>query len=510
MPDDPVTLKTQAAPSPADPCVMVIFGASGDLTKRKLLPALYNLSAAGLLPDDFAIVGFASSDLDDAGFEKRLGKEIPDFVTGGFDRERWKWFEERLHYVRGDLTDAASYTKLGEVIAEVDRQHDTHGNVLFYLATPPSLFSRVIQHLGEARLTRETRESWRRVVIEKPFGRDLDSARALNAEVSRVLSEDQVFRIDHYLGKETVQNILVFRFANGIFEPIWNRRYIDHVQITVAEELGVEKRAGYYEEAGALRDMVPNHLFQLLSLTAMEPPISFEAHAVRNEKSKVLRAIAPMTPEEVLQRTVRGQYGPGTAAGARLPGYRDEAGVDPASSTETFVALKLHIDNWRWADVPFYLRTGKRLGKRLTEITIQFKRAPFSLFRLTPVERLGPNRLVIRIQPDEGIALHFGAKVPGPSVQIGGVDMDFSYDETFGSAPATGYETLLYDTMTGDATLFQRDDNVEAAWHVVTPVLDVWKALPPREFPNYAAGSWGPAEADDLLGRDGRSWRNQE
>ena len=499
-----------APPSPADPCVMVIFGASGDLTKRKLFPALYNLAAAGLLPDEFAIVGFASSDFDDAGFEKRISKEIPDFVTGDFDPERWKWFEERIHYLRGDLTEASSYKKLGEVIAKVDKQHSTRGNVLFYLATPPSLFSRVVQHLGEARLTRETRESWRRVVIEKPFGRDLETAQALNAEISQVLAEDQIFRIDHYLGKETVQNIMVFRFANGIFEPIWNRRYIDHVQITVAEELGVEKRAGYYEEAGALRDMVPNHLFQLLSLTAMEPPISFEADAVRNEKSKVLRAIAPMSPEEVLQRTVRGQYGPGTVDQEKVAGYREEPGVDPASATETFVALKLHIDNWRWADVPFYLRTGKRLGKRITEITIQFKRAPFSLFRLTPVERLGPNRLVIRIQPDEGIALHFDAKVPGPAVRIGGVDMDFSYDETFGSAPTTGYETLLYDTMTGDATLFQRDDNVEAGWRVVTPILDVWKALPPRGFPNYASGSWGPAEADELLERDGRSWRNSE
>ncbi len=510
MPDDPKTLTTKAAPNPADPCVMVIFGASGDLTKRKLLPALYNLAAADLLPDDFAIVGFASSEFDDASFEKHISKEIPDFVTESFDAKRWGWFKERLHYVRGDLTEAASYKRLGEALGKIDKQHNAHGNFLFYLATPPSLFARVVQHLGDAHLTRETRESWRRVVIEKPFGRDLETAQALNTEIAHVLSEDQVFRIDHYLGKETVQNILVFRFANGIFEPIWNRRYIDHVQITVAEELGVEKRAGYYEEAGALRDMVPNHLFQLLSLTAMEPPISFEADAVRNEKSKVLRAIAPMSPEEVLQRTVRGQYGPGTVGGSRLPAYRDEDGVDPASTTETFVALKLLVDNWRWADVPFYLRTGKRLGSRMTEITIQFKRAPFSLFRHTPVERLGPNRLLIRIQPDEGIALHFDAKVPGPFVQIGGVDMDFSYDETFGSAPATGYETLLYDTMTGDATLFQRDDNVEAAWRVVTPILDVWKALPPRGFPNYAAGSWGPEEADDLLVRDGRSWRNWE
>jgi glucose-6-phosphate 1-dehydrogenase len=379
---------------------------------------------------------------------------------------------------------------------------------LFYLATPPEFFAPIVAELGAAGLVTEGDGGWRRVVVEKPFGHDLASAQALNGALDGVLRESQIYRIDHYLGKETVQNILVFRFANGIFEPVWNRRYIDHVQITVAEQLGVEGRGRYYDGAGALRDMVPNHIFQLLALTAMEPPVSFEAEAVRDEKGKVLQALQPIAPEEVITRAVRGQYGPGTGAdGGDVPGYRAESSVEPGSDTETFVALKLLVDNWRWAGVPFYLRTGKRMPIRLTEIAIQFKRAPFMMFRETAVDQLAPNTLVMRIQPDEGISLHFGAKMPSAALQIGGVDMDFSYTDYFGRMRSTGYETLLYDAMKGDPTLFQRADNVEAGWRTVSPILDVWGALPARDFANYAAGDAGPSAADELLARDGRGWR---
>jgi glucose-6-phosphate 1-dehydrogenase len=356
----------------------------------------------------------------------------------------------------------------------------------------------------------ENNPGWRRVIIEKPFGHDLESAKALNQQLLKVISEKQIYRIDHYLGKETVQNILAFRFANGIFEPIWNRRYIDHVQISVSETVGVESRGSYYDHAGALRDMVPNHIMQLISLTAMEPPVSFQADAVRDEQAKILHAIQPLSSEEVLSRTIRGQYGSGTMDGQHVPGYREESDVAPDSRTETFVAMKLLIDNWRWADVPFYLRTGKRLGGQNTHIVIQFRRAPFVLFRDTPVENLLPNQLVLHIQPEEGISLQFAAKVPGPIMRLGAVDMNFEYADYFGTQPSTGYERLLHDCMIGDATLFQRADMVEAGWCVVSPALDVWKALPPRQFPNYAAGSWGPKESDELLERDGRRWRNFE
>jgi glucose-6-phosphate 1-dehydrogenase len=348
------------------------------------------------------------------------------------------------------------------------------------------------------------------VIIEKPFGHDLDSARALNQHLLKVVSENQIYRIDHYLGKETVQNILAFRFANGIFEPIWNRRYIDNVQISVAETVGVEKRGDYYDKAGALRDMVPNHIMQLITLTAMEPPISFEANAVRDEQAKILHAIQPFTSEDVLSKTVRGQYGEGVADGQRVPAYRAEPGVPPDSKTETFVAMKLLIDNWRWAGVPFFLRTGKRLASRSTHIVIEFRRAPFVLFRETQVDDLTPNQLIMHIQPEEGISLRFAAKTPGPAMRLGEVDMDFNYADYFGQTPSTGYERLLHDCMIGDPTLFQRADMVEAGWSIVTPMLDVWKALPPRNFPNYPAGKWGPKEADELLERDGRSWRNIE
>ena len=493
----------------ADPCVMVIFGASGDLTKRKLIPALVNLAHSKLLPEQFAIIGFAYNDFTTESFRQQLSQDIKEFGSCPVEPELWDWFLKRIYYVRGDFKDPNAYQQLKQKIAEADKQHGTHGNNFYYLAVAPGFFSEVIKQLGAAGLTEESNGRWRRVIIEKPFGRDLDSARALNAEIKSVLEERQIYRIDHYLGKETVQNIIMFRFGNGIFEPIWNRRYIDHVQITAAETVGVELRGGYYETAGALRDMVPNHLFQLVSLTAMEPPISFHADAVRDEQAKVLHALQPPAPEEVLTVAVRGQYGDGKIGDEQVPAYRAEPNVAPDSNTETFVALKLTLDNWRWADVPFYLRTGKRLAERETEIAIQFRRAPFQLFRNTPVEALQTNLLVIHIQPDEGISLGFGAKVPGAIMEMGAVEMSFHYEDYFGSTPSTGYERLIYDCMIGDATLFQRADMVEAGWCVISPVLDVWKALPPRAFPNYAAGTWGPKEAEELLGRDGRQWRKR-
>ena len=491
----------------ADTCTVVIFGASGDLTRRKLVPALYNLARAGLLSERSAVVGFSGSTLGDDEFRERLGADLREHTGDGFDAGLWRSLAARISYCAGDARDAAAYATLGDAIGRAAGAHSAGGNCLYYLATPPSLFGEIARQLGAAGLARED-GGWRRIVIEKPFGRDVDSAVALNRELQQVFAERQIYRIDHYLGKETVQNILVFRFANGIFEPIWNRRYVDHVHNTVGEELGVELRGRYYEEAGALRDMVPNHLFQLLAMTAMEPPTSFEANAVRDEKGKVLQAVQPIPPEEVLRRAVRGQYDTGVMPdGERVAAYRAEPRVEAESTRETYAALKVLIDNWRWADVPFYLRTGKRLPKRLTEIAIQFKRAPAMLFRRTDVGTMSPNVLVLRMQPDEGIALRFGAKVPGAVMQIGAVDMDFCYADYFGSTPSTGYETLLYDAMNGDATLFQRADNVEAGWRVVAPILDVWNAIPPRGFPNYAAGSWGPEDADELLARDSRAWR---
>lgn len=491
----------------APPCTAVIFGAAGDLTARKLIPAFYNLAKQRLLPSNFAVVGFARREYNDAGFREYLESELKGHAPGGFDANVWKWLSERIHYVCGNFDDTEAYVRLGATLAAVEKQHGTRGNVLYYLATSPEFFSICARQLASNGLSQEQAGSWRRVIVEKPFGRDLKTARELDKQLHSVLAESQIYRIDHYLGKETVQNIMVFRFSNGIFEPIWNRRYIDHVQITVAETLGVEKRGGYYDKSGAMRDMVPNHIFQLISLVAMEPPVSFQADAVRDEQAKVLRAIQPMSPEDVLSRTVRGQYAAGQVGGRLLPDYRSELNVAPESATETYVAMKLGIDNWRWTDVPFYLRVGKALSARSTEIAIQFKRPPFVLFRNTAVDKLAPNTLVLRIQPDEGISLKFGAKVPGATLRLGSVDMDFDYSEHFGAQPATGYERLLYDGMLGDQTLFQRTDMLEASWAVVNPVLDVWSALPPRNFPNYHAGTAGPREADQLLERDGRAWR---
>ena len=498
---------THSSMTKAPPCAIAIFGAAGDLTRRKLIPALYNLAEDGLLPDEFAVVGFARR-LDDEEFREQLRREAREHLTGEFRQEIWDWLEERMYRVVGTFDDPEAYEELKRVLAKADDERGTSGNHLFYLSTPPSFFSEIPRRLAKVGLTREENGQWRRVIIEKPFGHDLESARTLNRDLLEVLDESQIYRIDHYLGKETVQNLLVFRFANAIFEPIWNRRYVDNVQITVSESVGVGTRGGYYDTAGALRDMVPNHLFQLLALTAMEPPISFEAESVRNEKGKIFRAINPIEPDEVLEEAVRGQYDAGTMPdGAPMEAYRSADKVGPDSATETYVALKLKIDNWRWADVPFYLRTGKAMPARYTEIAIQFKKVPLTLFAETTVDALRPNTLVMRIQPDEGISLSFNAKIPGPTVRIGGVDMDFCNTNYFDATPTTGYETLLYDCMRGDANLFQRGDNAEAAWSVVDPILDFWSALPPRDFPNYEAGTWGPGAAGELLRRDGRRWR---
>ena len=491
----------------AGPCVMVIFGVTGDLTKRKLIPALLNLAQENVLSKQFAIVGFAGNDYDTESFRRALGEEIPKFASDPIDLKMWDWLAERIYYVKGDFQDPEAYVRLQQQIEAAERQHSAGGNKFFYLAVAPRFFAPIVQQLGAIGLTREEDDQWTRVIVEKPFGHDLESARQLNADLKKALTEKQIYRIDHYLGKETVQNVMVFRFTNNIIEPLWNRNYVDHVQITAAETVGVEHRGGFYETAGALRDMVPNHLFQLLTMTAMEPPISFDADEVRNKQAEVLHAIQPLSPEEVLTNMVRGQYGEGFVDGQKVVGYRQEPDVAKDSNTETFVALKLQIDNWRWAGVPFYLRTGKRLKSRATEIVIQFRRTPFVLFRNTAVRNLATNRLVIHIQPHEGISLSFGAKIPGSVMHLGVVNMDFDYTTYFGAEHGTGYERLLRDCMVGDATLFQRADMVEAGWSVIQPILDVWRALPARGFPNYPAGSWGPPEAEELLERDGRIWR---
>lgn len=488
---------------------MVIFGATGDLTKRKLFPALYNLAKDNFLPPNFAIVGVGRQELESEDFRRKIIADLKEFIPNGIDKNLLKWFEERIYYTGGDFGDDKKLFKdIKKLLGEVGKTHDIPANYFYYMATPPQLFADVTQKICDNGLGQETNGNWRRFIYEKPFGRDLESAKNLNRELLKIISEKQIYRIDHYLGKETVQNILVFRFGNSIFEPIWNRNYIDSVQITVAEKLGVEQRGGYYDTAGALRDMIPNHIFQLITLTAMEPPVSFKANAVRDEQAKILQAIQPFTPEDVLHNAVRGQYGAGQIDDKKVVGYREEQNVSTESNTETFAALKISIDNWRWANVPFYIRTGKHLPNRHSNIVIQFKKAPFMLFRDTPIEKLPTNRIVIHIQPDEGITLHFGAKIPGPIVNMGAVAMDFNYLEHFGEQVSTGYERLLYDCMTGDATLFQRADMVEASWGIVSPILDVWNAIPARDFPNYEAGTWGPKESDQLLENDGRKWKN--
>ncbi|MGB6975790.1 MAG: glucose-6-phosphate dehydrogenase [Terracidiphilus sp.] len=491
-----------------EPGIMVIFGASGDLTKRKLLPALYHLEQEGLLPKEFAIVGVARRPLGDE-FAADMREGILEF--GGVDKDdpKLEEFVGKVGYYALNFGDQAHYAGLKAELDRIAAEKNIGGDRLFYLATAPEFFASIIENLGAQGMA-QPEKGRVGVVIEKPFGHDLDSAKELNRQVNAVFHEDQVFRIDHYLGKETVQNILVFRFANGIFEPIWNRNYIDHVQITAAETLGVEGRGPFYEKAGALRDVVQNHVMELLSFVAMEPPSSFDAEAVRREKVKAWRAI----PSLPVQNAVRGQYGPGVVEGQKVVGYRDEERVNPESGTETFAAVRLEIENWRWAGVPFYLRAGKRLRKRATEISIQFKQPPLLIFNRMqgggPCQEIQPNLLTIRIQPDEGIALRFGAKVPTtPEMSVCPVNMDFDYAAAFGKSSANGYERLLLDAMLGDQTLFAHRDGVEVTWGLFTPILQAWAAKEPEVFPNYFAGTWGPDCSDRLLERDGHVWRNQ-
>lgn len=491
---------------PAEPCVVVIFGATGDLTRRKLVPALFRLALQRLIPAEFAIDGVARHPMSDEEFRSRMRDALAEFGDhDSLDEETWASFAAGIFYVPGDFSDAATYQQLKSRLELIDQERGTQGNRIFYLATAPEHFGTIAKQLGEAKMARPKKGSWARLIVEKPFGHDLESARALNRELSKVFDEKQIYRIDHYLGKETVQNLLVFRFANSIFEPLWNRQYIDSIQITNAETIGVEGRGAYYEQAGVLRDMIQNHVFQVTSLIAMEPPASLTSNSVRDEKFKALQSVRPIPADRVAEFAVRGQYGPGTVLGETVPGYREEPGVNPESSTETFVALKLYLDNWRWADVPFYIRSGKRLAKRVTEIAIEFKRVPHRLFTDADAP-LESNILVIRIQPNEGITLRFGVKLPGRAMRIRWVNMDFRYGSSFGAKPPEAYERLLLDCMLGDSTLYARRDMVERGWEIVTPILEAWKQ-PAQDFPNYEAGSWGPQAAFELIERDGRRWR---
>jgi glucose-6-phosphate 1-dehydrogenase len=491
-----------------DPAVFVLFGATGDLAHRKVVPALFQLWRTHLLPHEFTIVAVGRRGYTDQAFRDELKASLDRFSRVlPVDRETWDDLASRIVYHQGDFNDPVAYSALADRLDALDQERGTRGNRLYYLATQPSAFPEIIGQLGRAGLDHERHEGgWRRVVIEKPFGRDLDSAIRLNREVGKVFRERQVYRIDHYLGKETVRNLLVFRFGNGIFEPIWNRRHIDHVQITVAESIGIEARGAFYEETGASRDFLQNHLLQLLSLVAMEPPATFDADALRDEKVKVIRAVAEMTPDQVRRDVVRGQYGPGWVSAKPVVGYRGEPNVNPASETETFIAARLTIDDWRWSGVPFYLRMGKRLPKRATEIAIQFKEVPHQLFRDSASDP-EPNLLAMRIQPDEGIMLRFGAKVPGLGIDVRNVTMDFTYGSAFQVDSPDAYETLILDAMLGDASLFTRADEAEQAWSIVDPIIATWAEEPAPAFPSYEAGTWGPEAADDLLAREGRRWR---
>ncbi|HEY2835258.1 MAG TPA: glucose-6-phosphate dehydrogenase [Rhizomicrobium sp.] len=487
-------------------CAIVIFGANGDLTRRLIVPALYNLARAGMLPERLALIGVDHNDKTSDQWRDALHEFLTQSqakAQATVDENLWKPIAEDMIFLKGDFEKGETYKKLADCLAEIDKKKNLGGNVLFYFAVADRFFATIAGKLGEAGLVTEKEGQFRRIIVEKPFGHDLKSAKALNACLLKYLKEEQIYRIDHFLGKETVQNIMALRFANGLFEPIWNRDRIDHVQITVAESIGIEGRGNFYEKTGALRDMVPNHLFQLVAMTAMEPPVSFDAEAIRAKKAEMFRAVHPLTLGDV----VRGQYDSGMVAGEQVSAYRKEPNVAPESNVETFVAIRVLIDNWRWAGVPFYLRTGKRLAARSSEIAIRFKRAPYALFRETPVEELDADWLILRIQPDESIRLRFNAKRPGPLMALESVAMEFKYKDWFQQAPAVGYETLIYDCLIGDATLFQRADQVEAAWGVVEPVLNGWADSTPRHFPNYNAGSEGPIAANDLLARDGRSWR---
>ena len=491
-------------------CVVTIFGASGDLTKRKLIPALYNLALENRLPERFAVVGYARSDMSHEAFREKMREAVSEFSRTGLKNEAvWQQFAATLFYVRGGYEQADGYQSLKDFIDGFDRGSRVLPVRLFYLATPPDLYGTVIQQISAAALAPKENdgEPRTRVIIEKPFGTDLQTACELNRRVHETLDEKQVYRIDHYLGKETVQNIMVFRFANAVFEPIWNRRYVDHVQITAAESVGVENRGGYYEEAGVVRDMFQNHLLQLLCLTAMEPPVGFSADAVRDEKGKLLKSVRPIAREEVAAAAVRGQYAGGKVDGEEVPGYRQEPGVARGSTTVTYAAIKLAVDNWRWEGVPFYLRSGKRMAKRVTEVAIQFKRPPLLLFKSHAVEAVNPNVLVMRIQPDEGVSLTFEVKPPGPDMVIKPLSLDFKYEQAFGNSPPEAYETLLEDCIEGNSTLFTRHDWVESAWSLMDPIIQVWNLSKPKNFSNYEAGSWGPAEADEFVQRDGRRWR---
>jgi len=491
-----------------DPCAFVLFGATGDLAHRKVIPAIYQLWRTNLLPAEFSLVAVARRPYTNEAFAAEVRTSVEKFSrVQPIDEAAWDELAKRITYQQLDFSDDAGFDRLGARLDELDGQNGTAGNRLFYLATQPSQVTEIVRQLGRVGLDKEIRGAgWRRLIVEKPFGRDLDSARLLNHEVHKVFRETQVYRIDHYLGKETVRNLLVFRFGNGIFEPVWNRSYVDHVQITVAESIGVEGRGAFYEETGASRDILQNHLLQLMTLVAMEPPSSFQADALRDQKLQVLRAIAAPDADDVRRDVVRGQYGPGWVGGEPASGYRQEPEVDPDSETETYVAGRFTIDDWRWSGVPFYLRAGKRLPKRATEIAIQFKDVPLRLFRESAGDP-APNVLAMRIQPDEGIMLRFAAKVPGLGLDVRAVNMDFAYDTSFVVDSPDAYETLILDALLGDASLFTRSDEVEAAWAVVTPIINAWAESAPPHLPNYAAGSWGPEAADELLERDGRRWR---
>jgi glucose-6-phosphate 1-dehydrogenase len=494
-------------PNPAGPCVMVIFGVTGDLTKRLLFPALYNLARHRLLPEQFAIVGFAASEQSNEQLRKQLVDHLKQSIGLGADADSIHWLTSRVRYVASDFESPAGWDRLQDALNEVDAEYQTAGNYLFYLATAPEFFLVVTNRLAHAGLLNDGQKHWRRIVVEKPFGHDLPSARELNRELLRLTREDQIYRIDHYLGKETVQNIMVMRFANGVFEPIWNRRYIDHVQITVAESAGIDRRGRYYDQTGALRDMVPNHLAHVLALTAMEPASSFSPPALQNEQVKILESVPPLNPEECLLCVVRGQYAPGIVSGTLVPGYYEAPFVRPDSQTETYVAMKFAVDTWRWSGVPFYMRTGKRLRRRNTEVVIQFRNPPLELFRRSGASLPQANSLVIGIQPEENICLEFHAKKPGPRIQTSSAAMNFDYRMYFGAENRTGYETLLYDAMIGDSSLFKRADMIEAGWAIVQPILDAWAAGRGGPLHQYPAGSDGPEAADALIQADGRAWR---